>query len=321
MNIKFKKKNFLFKFLTSINNSKNSFKFKKGWIVKLQLSNINIGFGEISPLNKDHIDICKQQLNQIPENISKNNLLKKINNFHPCVQSGINSALAELEGVISYNYKYSFNEINQSAILVNSETILDELEKLQRLNISPKNHLTIKWKVAIKDNKTEEKILEEILSQKGINIRLRIDSNGSWSRECAHRWAEILKNEIILDWLEQPLPVDDIEGLIELNKKIPVALDESLIKYPKLIHSWKGWQIRRPSQESDPLRLIEQLDNNKGFISLSTSFETGVGRRLLFHLSNIQLQGLTPKVPGLALRQMPKTFLFENNPKLIWDRL
>ena len=54
-----------------------------------------------------------------------------------------------------------------------------------------------------------------------------------------------------IDWLEQPLSKDDIEGLRELNKRIPVALDESLLKYPNLINEWDGWQIRRPSQEKN----------------------------------------------------------------------
>jgi len=38
-------------------------------------------------------------------------------------------------------------------------------------------------------------------------------------------------------------------------------------------------------------------------------------------LSYLQLLGSTPKVPGLALKQMPNTFLFKNDPKIIWNNL
>ena len=63
---------------------------------------------------------------------------------------------------------------------------------------------------------------------------LRIDANCGWTRSQAKEWAQKLHGEPRLEWLEQPLPVGDIEGLEELAKYIPVALDESLIKTPSL---------------------------------------------------------------------------------------
>jgi len=322
MNIKFKKKFFFFEFPKSVLNSKREFNYKKGWIIKLNNNDINNDcFGEISPLFDEDISLCEKQLNMIPENINKNELTEKIHNFHPCIQSGINSALGEIEGIIKYKDKYQFNEIHQSAILVDSFSVLEELKELKIQHKSKHKVFTIKWKVATKENKIEEKILEEILNKYQNYIKLRIDANGAWSRKCAHRWAEILNNNKNLDWIEQPLGIDDIEGLYELNKKIPVALDESLLKYPQLIDSWNGWQIRRPSQEKNPLKILEELNNKNNLISLSTSFETGVGKRFLFHLSYLQLLGSNPKVPGLALKQMPNTFLFKNDQKLIWNNL
>ena len=322
MNIEFKKKLFFFEFPKYIINSKRKFNYKKGWIIKLKSNSFdNQGFGEISPLFDEHISLCEKQLNMIPENINKDKLIETIYYFHPCIQSGINSALGEIEGRIKYKEKYKFNEIHQSAILVDSSSVFEKLKELKIKYKSTPKVFTIKWKVATKANKIEEKILEEILNQHENYIKLRIDSNGAWSRKCANRWAEILRNNKSLDWIEQPLRLDDIEGLYELNKKIPVALDESLLKYPQLINSWHGWQIRRPSQEKNPLKLLEELNNKNSFKSLSSSFETGVGKRFLFHLSYLQLLGSTPKVPGLALKQMPNSFLFKNDPKLIWNNL
>jgi len=322
MNIKFKKKFFFFEFPKYFYNSKRKFNYKKGWIIKLNSNNSdNYGFGEISPLFDEHISLCEKQLNMIPENINKNKLIEKIYNFHPCIQSAINCALAETEGIIKYKNKYKFNEIHQSAILVDSYSVIEKLKELKLEYKSKPRVFTIKWKVATKENKIEEKILEEILNKHENYIKLRIDPNGAWSRKCANRWSEILINNKNLDWIEQPLEINDIEGLHELNKKIPVALDESFLKYPQLINSWNGWQIRRPSQEKNPLKLLEDLNNKKNLISISSSFETGVGKRFLFHLSYLQLLGSTPKVPGLALKQMPNTFLFKNDPKIIWNNL
>ena len=62
-------------------------------------------------------------------------------------------------------------------------------------------------------------------------------------------------------------------------------------------------------------------DSKKALISISTSFETGIGKRWLYHLSSLQLQGPTPKVPGLAMNKFPNSFLFLNEAKTIWDQL
>ena len=322
MIINLEKKYFFYKLSKMVKNSKQKIIFKHGWIIKLTNEAKNkIGYGEISPLFQKDFAECQFQLKKIQNKSREIELIKNIKELHPCIQSGINIALAELKNEISFNERYEFEEIDQTAILLDSDSILKELKLLMSKNKLNKKSFTLKWKVAIKDNKCEEGVLENILNQINNTTRLRIDANGSWNREIANRWADILRYNKNIDWLEQPLHEDDIEGLKELQKKIPVALDESLRKYPNLINDWHGWQIRRPSQESNPIALLKELQNKKGFRSISTSFETGIGRRMLYHLASIQLKGPTPKVPGLALNQTPKNFIFSNNVKTIWEKL
>ena len=321
MNFKFKKKFYCFNLSTEVKNSQTSYFTKSGWIIKLTNNDRKVGFGEVSPLQKKDLKKCEEQLKMIPEYIGASNLSEEVKFFHPCIQSAVNSALAEIDKKIIFKENYFFNEIYKSAILLNTDNIIAELNMIKKSQSIIEKTVTIKWKVALKNNSKEEAILEEILSQIDNKIRLRIDANGSWGRDIANRWAAILKNNENIDWLEQPLSVDDIDGLKELNKKVPIALDESLLKYPTLIDDWKGWQIRRPSQERNPLRLLRDLENKKSFISISTSFETGIGRRWLYHLSSLQLQGPTPKVPGLAMNKLPNSFLFLNEAQKIWDEL
>ena len=321
MKINFEKKIFSFNLLSSVRNSRKKINFKKGWIIKLKNKNNIYGYGEVSPLDKNLITLCKMQLNQIPENIYQKELNKLIENFHPCVQSGINSAMAEMNNILQFDRSYDFQDVHQTAILINPNNILKEFRELNKKNKFKNNPITIKWKVGIKDNLYEEKILEEILNEVSENIKIRFDANGSWSRRIAIRWADILRDNNNLDWLEQPLDYDDIEGSIALNEKVPVALDESLIKHPNLINTWNGWQIRRPSQERNPIKLFQELNNKVGYRSISTSFETGIGFRMLYHFSLLQQKGPTPKVPGLALKQIPNNKLFSSNPDLIWEFL
>ena len=321
MNLIFQKKSYSFKLSAKVENSKTNYHTKSGWIIKLISNDKKIGFGEVSPLHKKDLKKCAKQLDMIPEYIEEFNLSEQINIFHPCIQSAINSALAEINGKIIFKENYYFDEIGKTAILLNHENVVSDLNDIKKRHCDIGKALTLKWKVAIKNNHEEEAKLEEILSKIGNNIKLRIDANGSWGRDIANRWADILKDNKNIDWLEQPLCVDDIDGLTELNKKIPIALDESLLKFPTLIDEWKGWQIRRPSQENNPVKLLRELENKKALISISTSFETGIGKRWLHHLSSLQLQGPTPKVPGLAMNKFPNSFLFLNEAKKIWDQL
>ena len=321
MNLTFEKKSFFFELASKVDNSYRTYKYKSGWIIKLKNPEKGVGFGEVNPLRKDDLDKCEIQLNQIPKYINLKNISNLIKIFHPCIQSAINSALAEIERKIVFKEKYNFNEINQTAILLNPNKAFQDIKIIQDNKSLNAKSLTIKWKVGIQDNDSEEKTLIKILNNLKSNIKLRIDANGSWKREIAYRWVNILKDIENIDWLEQPVSPDDIEFLRELNKKIPIALDESLLKYPYLINEWEGWQIRRPSQETNPLKLLRELEDKKGYRSLSTSFETGIGRRWLSHLSSLQLLGPTPKVPGLALKKNPDSFLFLNEPQKIWDQL
>ena len=321
MNLIFQKKSYSFKLSAKVENSKTNYHTKSGWIIKLISNDKKIGFGEVSPLHKKDLKKCAKQLDMIPEYIEEFNLSEQINIFHPCIQSAINSALAEINGKIIFKENYYFDEIGKTAILLNHENVVSDLNEIKKRQSDIGKSLTLKWKVALKNNHEEEASLEEILSKIGNNIKLRIDANGSWGRDIANRWADILKDNKNIDWLEQPLCVDDIDGLTELNKKIPIALDESLLKFPNLIDEWKGWQIRRPSQENNPVKLLRELENKKALISISTSFETGIGKRWLHHLSSLQLQGPTPKVPGLAMNKFPNSFLFLNEAKKIWDQL
>ncbi len=321
MNLIFQKKSYSFKLSAKVKNSKANYHTKSGWIIKLISNDKKIGFGEVSPLFEEDLKKVAKQLNMIPEFLEVFNLSDQINTLHPCIQSAINSALAEINGEIIFKDKYFFDEIEKTAILLNPENVISDLNKIKKKQSNVGKSLTIKWKVGLKKNYEEEAILEEILSQIDNKIKLRIDANGSWGRKIANRWADILKDNKNIDWLEQPLDVDDLDGLKYLNKKIPIALDESLLKFPTLTDEWKGWQIRRPSQEINPVKLLRELENKKAFISISTSFETGIGRRWLYHLSSLQLQGPTPKVSGLAMNKFPNSFLFLNEAKKIWDQL
>ena len=104
MRLIFKKKSYRFKLSTKVENSKTTYLAKQGWIIKLSSNDKKIGFGEVSPLLEEDLKKCAKQLNMIPENVGLFNLSEQINIFHPCIQSAINSALAEINGKIIFKF-------------------------------------------------------------------------------------------------------------------------------------------------------------------------------------------------------------------------
>ena len=187
MNLIFQKKSYSFKLSAKVENSKTNYHTKSGWIIKLISNDKKIGFGEVSPLHKKDLKKCAKQLDMIPEYIEEFNLSEQINIFHPCIQSAINSALAEINGKIIFKENYYFDEIGKTAILLNHENVVSDLNDIKKRHFDVGKSLTLKWKVALKNNHEEEAKLEEILSKIGNNIKLRIDANGSWGREIANR--------------------------------------------------------------------------------------------------------------------------------------
>ena len=150
MNLIFKKKFYSFKLCTKVENSKTTYLTKLGWIIKLTSNDKKIGFGEVSPLLKEDLKKCEKQLNMIPENVEVFNLSEQINFFHPCIQSAINSALAEINGEITFKDNYYLDEIDKTAILLNPENIISDLNKIKKKQSNIGKSVTIKWKVALK---------------------------------------------------------------------------------------------------------------------------------------------------------------------------
>ena len=193
-------------------------------------------------------------------------------------------------------------------------------DALDRLLASVDSNLpfTLKWKVAVCGHEEEWGLLQALLDKLPASARLRLDANGGWDRLQAWRWVEQLRGDPRLEWFEQPLAVDDWEGLQAIAALVPVALDESLQVHPTWRDQWESWQVRRPLLEGDPRPLLRDLLRGKPRLMLSTSFETGIGGRWLAHLAALQAQGKTPAAPGLAPGWCPAGPLFSSDPSEVW---
>lgn len=66
-------------------------------------------------------------------------------------------------------------------------------------------------------------VLDTVRRAVGDDVSLMVDVNQGWSRELARRYGRRLADYNI-EWLEEPLPAEDIEGLAALRRELPFPI-------------------------------------------------------------------------------------------------
>ena len=289
-------KPFSFDLTRKLITSKGIIHKKIGLLLQLKDSSGNCGWGEVSPIEGNELNDCIESLNFIGRKTTKDSIENYLCELPGALAFGLGASLADLENLTIKKLDFEGFNITGSSYLL--PTDIDPLESIVRYldrSNKEKSSRTIKWKVSNQENNfNEEKTLQKILNILPKNFKIRIDPNGGWSRQKAQEWSSELKNETRLQWIEQPLPSKDIEGLFSLANQIPIALDESLIEFPYLRKIWKSWQIRRPALDGDPRLLLKELEKEDSRTVISTAFETGIGRRWINHLAARQVKGKNP---------------------------
>ncbi|MGB5135389.1 MAG: o-succinylbenzoate synthase [Prochlorococcaceae cyanobacterium] len=295
---------------------------KRGWLLRLEDREGALGWGEASPLEGE-IEPLAAAIDALGAARQRAELERTLPALPPALGFALGAALAELDGLPRRRWLPA----PQPAVLLpaGAEALVAVAEVLATPSPpSPRKGplpLTCKWKVATGEDRQERRLLEELLRLLPAAARLRLDANGGWDRPTAAAWAARLVDEPRLEWIEQPLDPADSEGLADLRRRfpcLPLALDESLHRHPCLRERWRGWQVRRPSQEGDPRPLLAALERGTPRQMLSTGFETGIGRRWLHHLAALQVEGATPAAPGLAPGWQVAGELGSADPQRVW---
>ncbi|MCS5692287.1 o-succinylbenzoate synthase [Cyanobium sp. FGCU-6] len=288
---------------------------KKGWLLRLECPGGPVGWGEAAPLDGDLAPLARA-IAALGVEQARMDLERALPALPSALAFALAAALAETDGLVGPAAGGWQPAPAGAWLLPAGVEALQELERLRsQLGSSP----SLKWKVAATDDRSECDLLERLLERLPGGARLRLDANGGWDRATARAWAERLVPEVRLEWLEQPLAPHDGEGLDALHRLLPVALDESLTRFPALRRQWPGWQVRRPSQDGDPRPLLAALQAGRPLRMVSTAFETGIGRRWLDHLAALQAAGPTPVAPGLAPGWLPQGPLFASDPEQVWE--
>ena len=120
---------------------------------------------------------------------------------------------------------------------------------------------------------------------------LRVDANAGWTRERALKMLPVLK-EYGVEFVEQPLPPDDLEGLAAVRKAgiLPVVVDESCIvaaDIPRVAQAADGINIKLAKCGSlrEALRMIATARAHKMLVMVGCMIETSIGITAAAHFT------------------------------------
>ncbi len=180
-----------------------------------------------------------------------------------------------------------------SGLLPAGEAALQVWQKLWQEGYS-----TLKWKIGVYPTPVELEILELLIQNLPASAKLRLDANGGLKFEEAKLWLltcdRINANDelpVEIEYLEQPLPVDQFAAMLELSNryKTAIALDESVATLKQLQYcfkqGWRGIFVIKPGIAGFPSRLRQFCQQYKIDAVFSSVFETAIGRLAALQLA------------------------------------
>ena len=124
-------KPFSFNLLEALQTSKGIIKEKSGWLIHIENSIGNYGWGEVSPLSSSERVICEELLKRLSHGTSRHELEQNLAMWPKALAFGIGSALGELDGLIGLNSNEGWLKAPPSAILLPSnQVILSKIDYL-----------------------------------------------------------------------------------------------------------------------------------------------------------------------------------------------
>jgi L-alanine-DL-glutamate epimerase-like enolase superfamily enzyme len=205
-------------------------------------------------------------------------------------RSAIDEALHDLWGKKLNQPLYKLFGLNPAKVPVTSFTIGMAEPEVMAEQAKASGYPVLKIKLG---GERDEEMVAAV--RKVTNAKLRADANAGWSREHALKIIPRLA-DYDLEFIEQPLAVDDVEGYFWLNEKLraqkihmPIFADETAKNshdVAKLAGSVDGVVVKTMKSEGirEALRMIHTARAHGMQIMLSCMVESSVGVTAAAHL-------------------------------------
>ena len=206
-------------------------------------------------------------------------------------RSGIDEALHDLWGKKLGQPLYKLFGLNPNNLPLTTFTIAMDEPEVMAEQAKASGYPLLKVKLG---SEKDEEIVAAI--RKATDAKLRVDANAGWSRERALQIIPRLA-EYGLEFIEQPLAVDDVEGFFWLKEKlrvqkvdIPIFADETAKTshdVAKLAGAIDGVVVKTMKSEGirETLRMIHTARAHDMQIMLSCMVESSVGVTAAAHLA------------------------------------
>ena len=151
----------------------------------------------------------------------------------------------------------------------------------------------MKVKVGFRNLFDEIENMEYLTQSFGKDIQFRLDANGAFDLPKAIRFCKEME-KFNIDYIEQPLPADNLEDLAELtyHTEIPIAVDESLTDFQsaeKIIEEQAAHVfVIKPMVSggfTECKKIINLARTENIRVVITSSLETSIGRTACLHLA------------------------------------
>jgi L-Ala-D/L-Glu epimerase len=206
-------------------------------------------------------------------------------------RSAIDVALHDLWGKRLGQPLYKLFGLNPEKLPLTSFTIGMDKPEVMAEQARESGYPILKVKLGSEDDEARVKAIREVTSTK-----LRVDANGGWSREKALQIIPRLA-DYDLEFIEQPLAVEDVEGYFWLKKrlnalrvKMAIFADETARNsrdVTKLAGAVDGVVVKTMKSEGirEVLRMIHTARAHDMQVMLSCMVESSVGVTAAAHLA------------------------------------
>ncbi|QKQ74413.1 o-succinylbenzoate synthase [Nostoc sp. TCL240-02] len=278
------------RFLRSLTTNHGKWDIREGIILRLTDESGKLGWGEIAPISwfgsetlEQALDFCRQ----LPEEIT-DEIIFSIPDKLPACQFGFESAWEQgSKGAEEKNLNLSSAlSFSYSGLLPSGEAALNQWETLWQ-----QGYRTFKWKIGVDAIADELKIFESLIHTLPAFTKLRLDANGGLTYEEANLWLRTCDNlkvngtvSIEIEFIEQPLPVEQFQGMLELSRsyETAIALDESVATLGQLAtcyqQGWRGIFVIKPGIAGSPSHLRKFCHQHQIDTVFSSVFETAIAR-------------------------------------------
>ena len=190
-------------------------------------------------------------------------------------ESNLKSKIQPLKSEITYSYLLPAGE----AVLQSWQTPWTQGSR------------TFKWKIGVAAIEEELRIFKQLIESLPPSAQLRLDANGGLTQYQAHQWLKVADEVGMVEFLEQPLPPEQLDAMLEMSHQYstPLALDESVATLNQLEdcyqRGWRGVFVIKAAIAGSPRRLRHFCQNHRIDAVFSSVFESAIARKAVLQLA------------------------------------